>query len=566
MARLVSLSVRNYRSISGRIEITLPADAPLVLVGENNAGKSNIVSALQLLIGPMWAGNYEPDDNDFFAREPARTIEIVGRFADGALLGHRYRSVTWKYAKDDQPPVTYKGWPGNGYIKNDDKDTCTCVVLEADRNLRYQLGYSSKWTFLSRLMQKFHRSLRDNDEIRTELETAFGQIKASFKRLPEFDEFTTHLQKDFTQLVGSMTHRLDVDFEAYNPSNFFHALRLQASEHGNPRALEEMGTGEQQVLAMAFAHAFARAFHGGILLVIEEPEAHLHPLAQRWLAQQLSDMSADGLQIIITTHSPSFIEMMNLTGVALIRKENGATSVTQRTTAELVQHCLASGAPAARTTEDNILPFYAASASSVILEGFFAKLVVLVEGPTEALSLPVYLSKAGLETAREGISIIAVHGKGNLAKWYRLFTCYGIPCYVIFDNDNEDDGTGSKRRDALAATGLAADTGDAYLAEAAWKIENRVCVFGSDFETSLRAAFPAYAGLEAVAAEEGVDSKVFRARHVAEHLTIDDAAGWNKMRDLSAKLRALFPTQQEASPQPPNALAEIEIDDADVPF
>jgi putative ATP-dependent endonuclease of the OLD family len=57
------------------------------------------------------------------------------------------------------------------------------------------------------------------------------------------------------------------------------------------------------VLALVFAHAYARAFYGGIVLVIEEPEAHFHPLAQEWLGRKIRDMTRDGLQIILTTHS-----------------------------------------------------------------------------------------------------------------------------------------------------------------------------------------------------------------------------------------------------------------------
>jgi predicted ATPase len=71
-------------------------------------------------------------------------------------------------------------------------------------------------------------------------------------------------------------------------------------------AYEELGTGEQQVLAISFAHAYAGSFRTGFILAIEEPEAHLHPLAQAWLAEKIHEMCADGLQIILTTHSPPY--------------------------------------------------------------------------------------------------------------------------------------------------------------------------------------------------------------------------------------------------------------------
>jgi len=67
---------------------------------------------------------------------------------------------------------------------------------------------------------------------------------------------------------------------------------------------------------MAFAYAFAEAFHGGVLLIVEEPEAHLHPLAQQWLAAQIGEMTRAGLQVVITTHSPAFVDLLALKPVA----------------------------------------------------------------------------------------------------------------------------------------------------------------------------------------------------------------------------------------------------------
>lgn len=45
MARIDRLRITGYRSIKDEIEILFPEIGPVVLVGENNAGKSNIVKA-----------------------------------------------------------------------------------------------------------------------------------------------------------------------------------------------------------------------------------------------------------------------------------------------------------------------------------------------------------------------------------------------------------------------------------------------------------------------------------------------------------------------------------------
>ena len=118
-----------------------------------------------------------------------------------------------------------------------------------------------------------------------------------------------------------MSHALNFDFSAYDPSNYFKTLRVHPSEDGQVRAFEELGTGQQQILALSFAHAYAKSFLGqGLIFILDEPEAHLHPLAQKWLAKQMFKMSEDGLQLIVTTHSPYFINLEYLAGIYVISK------------------------------------------------------------------------------------------------------------------------------------------------------------------------------------------------------------------------------------------------------
>ena len=545
MAQIISLSIKGYRSIRDKIELRFPEKAPLVLVGENNAGKTNILRAIDLVLGEFWPGNKEPEDHDFWNRDATNgKIEIEMQF-DGLMGdgGTTLQKFLWSYdpqsttKKCDFTAVSSAENPIN-YVRSEWRDQCMCIWVGADRRLSYHLSYASKWTLLSKLMHKFHKTLIQNEERVKRLKSKFDEIVNIFQEVTSFANFQISLTEQFGEMFEGMSYGLQVDFSAYDPSRFFRSLQVVAKEGNDTRTFEELGTGQEQLLALVFAHAYAKAFYGGIVLAIEEPEAHLHPLAQEWLARKVHQMANDGLQIVITTHSPHFVDILNLEGLILVRKnDDNATVVCQLTKEQLAQYCKDHGSDPEKTTPETILSFYADQSTQEILNGFFAKKVVLVEGQTERLALPAYLRKVGMDVTREGIAVVPVMGKGNLAKWWRLFTAYGIPTYVIFDNDSEDDRTARKRRDIL--TTLQVDNVDSIISSEDWLIHEKFCLFGKDFEATARANFPGYQEKEQEAKEILGDSKPIVARYVASQLNVDDAPGWKKYERLRDAIRNL---------------------------
>jgi len=546
MVRLTELRIKGYRSIKDECVISFPEDAPLVLIGENNAGKSNVVKALDVILGEMWPASREPEDHEFWDRDPRGGRIEIEAFWDGLECERNgpIRSICLIHSPTEGTEPFFKALtPGDAqvYVSKKLRQQCQAIVVAADRRLSYQLSYTSKWTLLSKLMRKFHDNLVSDPARVERLKAEFQGITDIFQEVEEFKAFQEGLVNQLGAMLDGMSYGLSVDFSAYDPSNFFHSLRVLPNEDGDTRTFEELGTGQEQLLALVFAHAYARAFYGGIVLVIEEPEAHLHPLAQLWLGRTIREMTQDGLQVILTTHSPAFVDILGLEGVVLVRKVEGATQVKRLSAAELAAFCVAHGAERKRATAERILPFYSNSATEEILSGLFARKVVLVEGQTEQLALPVYLKKAGLDVLRWGIAVIPVMGKGNLAKWWRFFVAYGLPTYVIFDNDDANDDDGRKRKDALTTIGLPEEEIEPLLASEDWTVADFYSIFGRDFEITLRNVFPEYEEIEAAAiAELGSDSKPLVAKYVADRLEPDfETEGGRRLKLLAGKIERL---------------------------
>ncbi len=536
-ARLTLCKIEGYKSIRDQICIRFPKGVPLVLVGENNSGKSNIISALDLLLGERWPGTREPEDHDFWERDTQNGfIKIEAEISGVYINSQCIRAIKWECeAKSrNQPKFSVQLDSGTErYVNNEIRDQLMFILIGPDRRLDYQLSYINKYTFLSKLMQRFHAALISDIQRVNRLKQAFSDLEMVFREVVEFARFEKNLSQEFGSMFAGMSYGLQVDFSAYDPSRFFHSLRVVPREGIQRRTFEELGTGQEQILALAFAHAYAKAFYGGIILAIEEPEAHLHPLAQEWLARKIYKMAEDGLQIVITTHSPHFIDLMGLEGLVLVRKDSeNATQICQLTREQLANYCIASGSHPQKTSIETILPFYANQSTQEILDGFFAKKIILVEGQTEQLALPVYLQKVGLDVTHEGIAIIPVIGKGNLAKWRRLFTAYKIPTYVIFDNDQTDDENGVKRMDVLKALHVNEREWQRYLQSNEWLITPKFAVFGTDFETTMRSMFSNYSTLEKQAREIFGDSKPIIARFVAYQLDVNEDSGWQKYSEL----------------------------------
>ena len=553
--RIRSLSVENLRSIETRVNIRFPDEGPLVILGENNSGKSNLTRAIDMLFGERWPASISLDDHDFFGRDPDGLAVSIRAVVEGLTCScsGEVQYIRWTY--DPQRPNS-KGDPveysrscnkcSQTFMSKDLRSSLYAMSLDADRRLTYQLSYTNKFTLLSRLMRRFHERLLSDPARRQRLETHFQELVDEFNSVSEFGDFRRTLSRTADDLGQNLNYRLEVDFSAYDPSNFFRSLRVHPILAGAVRSFDELGTGQEQILALAFALSYARAFGqtDGLVLVVDEPEAHLHPLAQQWLASRLNQLTTDGLQVVITTHSPHFVDLSRLENLVLLRRPGGgATEVVQLTRDELVEGLVAKGAHPGRTTTESIGPFYEASATDEIRSAFFSRACVLVEGPTEALAFPELLKRQGFDPVREGIAFVPVFGIGNIAKWARLLHVFGIPTYCIFDTDSNKSGKiadslHAQRVDLLSAIGVTG-TPKSPSEDAMW-IETTHATLDPNFEEAMRAKLgTAWDSAYTDALDYVGESKPLRARFAAQHCVLDGTVLHTAIDALASALRGL---------------------------
>ncbi|WP_345216151.1 ATP-dependent nuclease [Georgenia halophila] len=565
------MSVQNLRSIGeDRVTVGFPDTGTLVLLGENNAGKSNVTRALDILFGDLWPGTRRLDDHDFHGRDSDGIAVDIGAEVSGIVCPYcqsgeasyfRWTYDTQEMAEDGNP-ATYRfrcsnQFCGKSYVRREMRSALSAAVLDADRRLDYQLSYASKYTMLSKLMHRFHERLLDNPGRKEQLAAIFAGLLEEFNGVPEFAEFKRLLAETAEDFGQNLPYRLDVDFSAYDPSNFFRSLRVHPKLSDEARNFDELGTGQSQVLALAFAYAYAMAYgrSEGTILVIDEPEANLHPLAQRWLATRLNGLTAPGLQVVVTTHSPHFVDLARPESLAMVRKDaDGATRVAQRSREELRTALVERGADPDRTTPETIGPFYAAGATTEIVSGLFARRCVLVEGPTEAFALPELLRARDLDVLREGVAVVSVEGIGNIPKWHRLYTALGIDCFCVFDTDSNKVGKEAtdlvtKRRDIAAALGREGDPAElATLIGEPLSIGQGYATLDPNFEGAMKALFgDQWAKLHEEAVSSVGESKPLRARYAAERLKESDFTG-APGEQLAALVRAIRGDDDQVPP------------------
>jgi len=201
-----------------------------------------------------------------------------------------------------------------------------------------------------------------------------------------------------------------------------------------------------------------------LILAIEEPELYLHPSRCRYLSSLLVQLAekpefglGDSNQIMYTSHSPYFVDLRYFDQIRMVRKEPSLDSpvpqsVVKRFSLNEAKETMAKvcNGNSSNFTRDGFMARAMSVMNTVVNEGYFADVVVVVEGLSDVGALWKLQEIMNKSWSGLGIAVVPAGGKNNIAPPTVIFRGLSIPTYFIFDADahliGKDGENGAKDR------------------------------------------------------------------------------------------------------------------------
>ncbi len=462
-----SLTIKNYRSIKS---LTLEPTNLCALIGPNSVGKTNILKALDILLGETYPTERAFKNEDFFNGDVNQTISIQVDFVES--LGNFKLTNKESRQKENCQPISLKfthtknineyfrtqftaitadqkEYWGNGDVR----ESISFLYIPSERNLEKQMT-TSQWTLLGKILSKINEnfSQRSQGEELNEREKKFREAMKSPRTILESDfgtkENVTYakFKKEFIstclEMAGGLTDSFGLDLEIYDPLFYYKTVQIIGNEVKKSYNIQELGSGVQNLVLLALVRTYASLFKGKVVLAIEEPEIFLYPQAQRHLYENFRSLAYSNKgksnQIFYTTHNPNFVDSYHFSEIEILRKYDDKGTINIKKNKKYLTD---------ETVGKDKFRIYT-NFNLERNELFFAQKIILVEGDSDKILWTTLCEeKWGIRLNKSGVSIIECGGKGGVNYFVGVCDLMGLTNYfAVWDQDSKSY---SPKRDCL---------------------------------------------------------------------------------------------------------------------
>ncbi|XLP05734.1 ATP-dependent nuclease [Alteromonas marina] len=450
---LSELNISNFRSF-GPDGITVKFREGLTaLVGENDSGKTAVIDALRFLLGTTDQEWLRFSDDDFHktsvGNSESSEIKISGTFkklTPGDKLGFA-EYLTYGVGQGDEPilhlTLTAKRMgtrAGRPYIATDLRsgkhgegpnldNNCRLLLaatylrplrdaereLSSGRNSRLSMVLNSlDGVDVGELFdaESADLSLFSSDEIKKlgllGLGDLFNKLIVSHPHIENGkSKVNNHLEE--LQLHGdSLKSSISVSQSGSDSQRLRQLLEKLTLNVDNTSG--RLGLGSNNILFIACELILLADDQDNFpLLLIEEPEAHVHAQRQLRLIQYLQKIvnlkedKENKPQVIITTHSPNLASEVDLNNLVIIRAGKAFSTADGET-----------------KLDSNDYKFLSRFLDVTKANLFFARGVMIVEGDAENILMPTLATCIGKDFTEHGVSMVNVGGVG-LRRYAKIF-------------------------------------------------------------------------------------------------------------------------------------------------
>lgn len=469
----MSILIKTVRvfGLRGLQNIEVDLEKVTVLTGMNNTGKTSFLKALQIALGTtqfitsddFYISDSRSSDkiivdvkivpvgkdgvirNDFDGNwEALFTVDRIMIDAEGKSFIPLRTIVTYDEIKAIYRSKRYilPDWPAfktessswyqtkEGREKGFNYDEVPFFYMDAQRDILEDM--KARNSYLGKMVSKIKYSQEDVKEIERQIKKLNDQAVSSS---PILSNIKATL-KELDSTMDTASEGIEITPFTKKIRDLNKGLSIHYGDKKDSFPMEYHGMGTRSWSSLLTLKAFINLLGKNAedkqtpffpILAIEEPEAHLHPNAQKKLYKQIEGVKG---QKIISTHSPYIAASAELSQIRNFYKDDVSVSCGAISAGELTREDI-------RKIKRQVI--------NTRGELFFSKAIVFSEGETEEQALPIFAEHFFKKPLVEiGIDFVGVEGHGNYLPFLRIAEALKIPWFIF--SDAEPDAKASVKK------------------------------------------------------------------------------------------------------------------------